>query len=678
MMAPCISCEPPFGDPYLAPFREALALRARAIAAMRQRLAGAGRLDAIAAGHEFYGLHRTPSGWTFREWAPHASAVFLTGDFCGWRVADEYRLTGDGATGQWAIALPPEALRHGDHYRLHMRWPGGEGGRIPAYARYVVQDPHTHIFSALVWAPDAPYAWRHETPPRPRACLIYESHVGMAQEPPRIGTYDEFRRHILPRIVRAGYNTIQLMAILEHPYYGSFGYHVSSFFAASSRFGTPHDLKALIDDAHGLGLRVVIDLVHSHAVKNEAEGLSRFDGTTHQYFHAGGRGEHSAWDSRCFDYGKPEVLHFLLSNCRFWLDEYRVDGFRFDGITSMLYHDRGLGKAFVTYDDYFDANVDLDALAYLALANEVVHAVRPDAVTIAEDVSGMPGLTASPREGGCGFDYRLALGIPDCWFKYVEKVSDDDWNLRHIWHELTNKRREEHTISYVECHDQAIVGSKTLIFHLADAEMYTRMRTGDESLVVDRAIALHKLIRLFTAATADAGYLTFMGNEFGHPEWIDFPREGNGWSYHYARRQWSLRDDPGLKYHFLADFDAALTALLADACAVGVTHPQLLYLHDADKIVAFERNGRFVILNFHPSSSFTDYRIETLPGRYRLVMDTDERRFGGHARLAPLQEYVTQPRVQNGVLQHCLSLYLPSRCALVLHRDGAGRPDATW
>ena len=174
------------------------------------------------------------------------------------------------------------------------------------------------------------------------------------------------------------------MAIQEHPYYGSFGYHVSSFYAASSRFGTPDDLKHLIDDAHSMGIAVIMDIVHSHAVKNELEGLGRFDGSYNQYFYGDHRREHPAWDSLCFDYGKNEVLHFLLSNCKFWLEEYGFDGFRFDGVTSMLYYSHGLGQAFGSYDDYYNGGQDTNAITYLSLANEVIHTVNPNAITIAE------------------------------------------------------------------------------------------------------------------------------------------------------------------------------------------------------------------------------------------------------------------------------------------------------
>ncbi len=629
----------------------------------------AGSLEALAdfaAGHEFFGLHRRADGWVLREWAPNATAVHLVGDFSGWRPHPEFRLSPQ-PDGVWTIALPAGRLAHGDLYRLHLQWPGGEGDRLPTHARRVVQDPHTLIFNAQAWAPPTPYQWRHASPPATSAPLIYEAHVGMAQEEPRIGTYGEFRDHVLPQVARAGYNTVQLMAIIEHPYYGSFGYHVSSLFAASSRFGTPEELKSLIDAAHGLGLRVVIDLIHSHAVRNEVEGLGRFDGSRCQFFHDGPRGLHQAWDSYCFNYAKPEVLHFLLSNCRFWLDEYRVDGFRFDGITSMLYHDHGLGAAFTAYSQYFDANVDEDALAYLALANHVVHAVRPDAVTIAEDVSGMPGLGAPLAEGGCGFDYRLAMGVTDYWFKLLDQP-DEEWSMAGLWHELSNRRPDEQTISYVECHDQAIVGGQTLIFRLLGEAMYQAMHVDSQNLRVDRGMALHKMARLVTAATAGFGYLAFMGNEFGHPEWIDFPRPGNDWSYHHARRLWSLRDRQDLRYRFLAAFDQAMLALLADHHLLERPGPTLILAHDHDKLLAFERGGLFCFANFHPHQSLTDYPIEVLPGQYELVLDSDAAEFGGHARLAPRQRHLAQPEVDRGATRHLLRLYLPCRTALVLRR----------
>jgi 1,4-alpha-glucan branching enzyme len=559
-------------------------------------------------------------------------------------------------------------MQHGDLYRLKLYWPDGSGERIPAYARRVVQDPQTMIFSAQVWQPPSPYSWRLEyTDHAQEPPLIYEAHIGMAQEEGKIGTYQEFTNHILPRVVKAGYNTLQLMALQEHPYYGSFGYQVSSFFAVSSRFGTPDELKALIDAAHRAGLRVIMDLIHSHGVSNEVEGLSRFDGTLYQYFHDGPRGRHSAWDSRCFDYGKIQVLHFLLSNCRFWLDEYRLDGYRFDGITSLLYRHHGLEHAFSSYDDYFNEQVDEDALAYLALANRLIHLVRPDAMTIAEDVSGMPGLAVPSHRGGIGFDYRFAMGIPDYWTRLTKDIRDEDWNMGHLWHELTNRRQDEKTISYPESHDQALVGDQTLIFRLIGDDIYEHMRIEDQTLSVDRGMALHKMIRLITLATAGNGYLNFMGNEFGHPEWIDFPRRENNWSYHYARRQWHLMDDPDLKYHLLARFDRDMIRMAKVHGVVDTNQPSLLKEHNDDKVIAFQRKDLIFVFNFHPVNSYTDYAINIHSGRYVLIFNSDAPKYGGHGRLEEAMGYTFESvaRSPQGY-RHDLKLYLPSRTVLVL------------
>ncbi|MCP4681008.1 MAG: 1,4-alpha-glucan-branching enzyme, partial [Desulfobacterales bacterium] len=496
--------------------------------------------------------------------------------------------------------------------------------------------------------------------------FIYEAHVGMAQEEGRVGTFREFTDNVLPRIVKAGYNTLQLMAIQEHPYYGSFGYHVANFFAASSRFGSPEDLKELIDTAKGFGLRVIMDLIHSHAVNNEVEGLSRFDGTLYQYFHEGPRGNHTAWDSRCFDYGKYQVLHFLLSNCRFWLDEYRFDGFRFDGITSMLYYHHGLGKAFTSYTDYFDNSVDEEALTYLALANKLIHDVKKDAVTIAEEISGMPGLAVPVDKGGIGFDFRLAMGIPDYWIKLAKESKDEEWPMGHLWHELTNRRDDEKTIGYAESHDQALVGDKTLIFRFIDAAMYDHMQIDDDNLVVDRGMALHKLVRLITMATAGGGYQNFMGNEFGHPEWIDFPRQGNNWSYHNARRQWHLVDDPNLKYQFLGQFDRHMIGMARRFDLLSASYANLLYEHSTDKVIAFERAGLVFVFNFHPSISHNNYSFEVNPGKYQVILDSDASDFGGHNRLMPDEIHFTQPNTTGDYARHIISLYLPTRTALVL------------
>ena len=659
-------------DAYLRPFEGAIRGRAeRADRCAAELTGGALPLSSVAVVHHRLGLHRTRGGWTFREWAPHATSMWLVGDFNGWKIDPDFEVFRIPGTDIWERHIAAGRIHHLDHYHLEVRWDGGRGERIPSCARYVTQDDRTKLFSACVWAPRRDYRWRNARPRPSAAPLIYEAHVGMALEEPRVHTYAEFRDQMLPRIKAAGYDTVQLMGVMEHPYYGSFGYHVSSFFAPSSRFGTPDELKSLVDAAHGMGLSVIMDLVHSHAVANERDGLSRFDGTEWQYFHSGDKGRHPAWGSRCFDYGKREVVKFLLSNCRYWIEEFGFDGYRFDGVTSMLFWNHGLGDAFTDYSMYFNGSVDDDAWVYLRLANHVIHEVLPGAITIAEDVSGMPGVAAPERDFGIGFDYRMAMGEPDFWFRLAGEVSDDDWPMGGIFYALTDKRAEERTVSYVESHDQALVGGKTFFFQLADSAIYEGMANRDESLAVERGMSLHKMARLATLALNGGAYLNFMGNEFGHPEWIDFPREGNGWDYSHARRQWSLRSDPNLRFRFLADFDAAMIRALAPR-VVRRRAPAAVRLvaNEPDKVLAFERGGLLFVFNFHPTASYTGYGVMVPPASsWRHLLDTDEPRFGGQGRIERGSLYSPELVPDRGELVQQIRLYLPARTGIVLVRE---------
>jgi 1,4-alpha-glucan branching enzyme len=547
-------------DSWLNPFAEVIEGRIVKCLTKEKELTEQSLSD-FASGH-YYGLHMIENQFVMREWAPNATGIYVTGTFNSWEERDNFLMKRINPMGDWEIVFPAETLNHGDLYKLSVHWEGGHGERIPAYANRVVQDDKTKIFSAQIWQPAEQYKWKIENFKAPScAPVIYEAHIGMATSSEKIGTYSEFTKNVLPKIISDGYNTIQLMAIQEHPFYGSFGYHVSSFFAASSRFGTPEDLKELIDKAHQSGIRVIMDLIHSHSVKNVNEGLGLLDGSEGQYFHSNERRYHKAWDSLCFDYGKNNVIHFLLSNCRYWLEEYKFDGYRFDGITSMIYFDHGLEKNFTSYDEYFDGNQDEDALIYLYLANKLIHKYKTGALTIAEEMSGMPGIAAPVEKKGFGFDYRLSMGVPDFWIKLVKETVDENWDMGKLMYELTQHRPEEKIISYCESHDQALVGDKTLIFRMLDAEMYTGMDKSYHSFSVDRGIALHKMIRLITFSTSGGGYLNFMGNEFGHPEWIDFPREGNNWSYKFARRQWELAENKDLKYFSLSNFDKSMLNL---------------------------------------------------------------------------------------------------------------------
>ena len=657
-------------DSYLLPFADAIYGRYEYSRYMEKKLTGGMQtLAGFASGYLYFGLHQTSEGWVFREWAPNATAIYLIGDFNGWEKNDDYALK-KHADGVWEIDLPHYAMLHGQFYKLLVEWDGGRGERIPAWARRVVQDDETKIFSAQVWEPIKPYVFKSTNfVPTKDPLLIYECHIGMASSEEKVASYKEFRLNVLPRIAQGGYNCIQIMAIQEHPYYGSFGYHVSSFFAASSRFGTPEELKQLIDDAHGMGISVIMDLVHSHAVKNEVEGLGRFDGTPYQYFHGGGRREHPAWDSLLFDYAKPEVMHFLLSNCKFWLEEYKFDGYRFDGVTSMLYRSHGLGENFGSYDAYYNMNQDGDAICYLTLANKTIHQVNKNAITIAEEMSGMPGLANKIEDGGMGFDYRLAMGIPDFWIKYIKEVKDEDWKIGTIFWELTNRRADEKTISYAESHDQALVGDKTIIFRLIDAEMYWHMQKGDNTLLVDRGMALHKMIRLISATTINGGYLNFMGNEFGHPEWIDFPREGNGWSHKYARRQWELVDNLNYLYHGLGEFDKAMLELVNSVEYFNLLPIYQLWDKERDQVLAYQRGDLVFVFNFSGVNSYSDYGILTDAGAYKVVLNTDNPAYDGFGSVDESIVHFTSPQAENADGKEWLNLYIPARSAFVLKKE---------
>lgn len=663
-------------DPYLKPFERDIARRHALANQWLSRLDKdeSGILE-FSKGYQKYGLHvNSDNSITYVEWAPNATEASLVGEFNNWDLnsnkmqRDEY--------GTWSVVVPPgkdgqPAIPHASKIKIAMKIPSGEIlYRLPAWSKRVVQDLNvSSVYEAEFWNPSTKYVWKNKRPPKPDAVKVYEAHVGISSPEGRVGTYTEFTQNVLPRIKKLGYNTIQLMAIMEHAYYASFGYQVTSFFAVSSRYGTPEELKELIDTAHGMGITVLLDMVHSHASKNVLDGINDFDGTEYQYFHSGNKGRHELWDSRLFNYGKHEVLRFLLSNLRFYIDEYQFDGFRFDGVTSMLYNHHGIGTGFSGgYHEYFGPSVDEEAVVYLILANTMLRELNPNIITIAEDVSGMPTLCIATELGGVGFDYRLGMAIPDMWIKLLKEKSDDDWDMGNIVFTLTNRRHQEKTIAYAESHDQALVGDKSLAFWLMDKEMYTHMSVlSDPSPIIDRGIALHKMIRLITHSLGGEGWLNFEGNEFGHPEWLDFPREGNNSSFHYCRRQWNLVDDDLLKYKFLNQFDVEMEHLEDKYHWLSASQGYVSLKHEGDKVIVFERAGLLFIFNFHPTSSFSDYRVgvET-PGTYRVVLDTDSKELGGFGRIDHEKtRCITTPMEWNN-RSNFLQLYIPSRTAVIL------------
>jgi 1,4-alpha-glucan branching enzyme len=629
-----------------------------------------GSILSFSQWYNYLGFHYDEKlkGWIYREWAPQAKALYLIGDFNNWnRRSHPLRLN---TKGYWEIFVSDEneqfRLLDGSKIKVTVISINGELDRIPLFVTRVVQNEQSKDFSGELWLPK-PFNWGKEVKKKSTSpLLIYEAHVGMAQELPGTGSYNDFTNNVLPRIKEDGYTAIQLMAIQEHPYYGSFGYHVSNFFAASSRFGTPEDLKLLIKTAHEFGLKVIMDLVHSHSVKNINEGINCFDGSVEQFFLSGEEGNHPYWDSKLFNYGKLTVQRFLLSNIRYWMDEFHFDGFRFDGVGSMLYKHHAYDK-FDSINKYFDDGVCNEAITYLQLANDLIHAINPNAISIAEDVSGMPGLTKKPEEGGIGFDYRLGMGIPDFWIKILTDYKDEEWSMSEIWNTLNQRIPGVPTIAYAESHDQALVGDKTIAFRLIDKLMYTKMSKSEPDLIVDRGIALHKMFRILTLSVGGTAYLNFMGNEFGHPEWIDFPRLGNNWSYEHARRQWSLSDNTSLKYEYLLRFDQSMIQLCKKYQLFDQEFARLLNIDENNKSFMFERNGLIFSFNFHVSNSIPNYEFpvpET--GEYEIILNSDDILFGGFGRIDSNINYFT--KYSNEKNSYILSIYNINRSVIVFRK----------
>ena len=652
-------------DPYLEPYSEDLNLRMKLFNDKKKELLkGKNSISDFANGYKYFGFHKTDNGYVYREWAPAAEKMYLTGDFNDWNT-ESHQMNNLG-NGIYEIEIAGKnTLKAGQKVQAIIHHNGEILRRIPTYATRVVQDSVSYLWCAEIEDTFADFNWTDDNFVNPKTPFIYECHIGMSSEEGKVNSYNDFCHNVLPRIKDLGYNTIQIMAIMEHPYYGSFGYQVSNFFAASSRYGKSEDLKRLINTAHSMGIAVLLDVVHSHAVRNTAEGLNEFDGTTHQFFHEGEKGEHSAWGTKLFNYGKNEVLHFLLSNLKYWMEVFHFDGFRFDGVTSMLYHDHGLGSAFTDYSMYFSMNTDTEAVTYLQLANYLIHSLNKNAITIAEDMSGMPGMCLPINSGGIGFDFRLSMGVPDLWIKLIKEYKDEQWDIQKLWYELNSRRPKEKNIGYCESHDQALVGDKTIMFRLCDAEMYTSMQKFGGSLVVDRGIALHKMIRLLTASLAGEGYLNFMGNEFGHPEWLDFPREGNGWSYHYCRRQWSLVDNPNLRYRELNDFDKAMIDLLKNEKVLSL-ETKCRWLHNDDKIIMYTKGDLAFVFNFHPEKSFDGYFVPVeKEGYYKPILSSDDGVFGGYSRVQKDYKYKAYRTPDDWVGFNC---YLPNRSVIVFKK----------
>ena len=631
-------------------------------------------LENIAKSYKSMGINLMPNGdIKYREYAPGAKGISLFGEFNNWNK-EQFWAKKD-KFGFWELIIPNEngapKIQHGQIVKVNVVLEDGNWmERNPIWSHYLIQNKESIILENIFWNPEIKYKWKYPQKhiKKPESLRIYEVHIGLSSFDPKINSYKEFADTILPRVKKTGYTAIQFMAIMEHAEYASFGYHVNYLFAISSRFGTPEEFMYLIDKCHENGLFVIMDIIHSHASPNVNDGFNYWDGTDHLYFHGGNLGNHVQWNSKLYNYSSYETLRLLLSNCAYYIKEYRIDGFRFDCVTSMLYSHHGIDYNFTgNYKEYFNEFFNLESSVYLMLANSLIHKLNPEAITIAEDFSGTPGLCRPVEEGGLGFDYKLNMKICDKWKQYLLYKKDEEWNIEDIIYTLKNRRYKEKNISYCESHDQSFVGNCSLSSLLFSSERFWNMSNNSpETPVIGRGISLHKMIRLLTFALGGEGYLSFMGNEFGCPDSLDFPKKENRFSYSHSRRRWDLCDNKDLRYRFLYKWEIIMNILEEIFHFIESEEEYISTKHEDDKVIVFEKGVLLFIFNFHPVKDFQDYQIGTKWGTpHKIILDSDEKRFMGKGRLNHTSSYSTVKKSFKN-RPYNMKLDMPSRTCMIL------------
>ncbi|XP_058788144.1 1,4-alpha-glucan-branching enzyme 3, chloroplastic/amyloplastic [Vicia villosa] len=556
-------------------------------------------------------------------------------------------------------------IPHGSKYRVYFNTTNGPLERVPAWATYVQPELDGRQAYAIHWEPppEDVYKWKNQSPKVPKSLRIYEAHIGISGSEPKISSFNDFTDKTLPYIKEAGYNAIQLIGVVEHKDYFTVGYRVTNFYATSSRYGTPDDFKRLVDEAHGLGLLVFMEIVHSYAAADEMVGLSLFDGSNDCYFHSGKRGQHKFWGTRMFKYGDVDVLHFLLSNLNWWIEEYQIDGFQFHSLSSMIYTHNGFASFTGDLEEYSNQYVDKDALLYLIMANEILHVLHPNIITIAEDATYYPGLCEPTSQGGLGFDYYVNLSAPEMWSTFLETVPDHEWSMTKIVNTLVSKKENANKmLLYAENHNQSISGRRSLA-EVLFGEIDEHSEHYKESLL--RGSSLHKMIRLITLTIGGRAYMNFMGNEFGHPKRVEFPTSSNDYSYSLANRQWDLLEKDGV-HRDLFTFDKDMMRLDKNERVLSRGFPSFHHVNDSSKVISYVRGPLLFIFNFHPTDSYDSYTVGVEEaGEYQLILNTDEIKYAGQGILRENQYF--QRTISKRVDGHrnCIEVQLPSRTAQV-------------
>ena len=601
--------------------------------------------------HAVTAAEGTP-GTHFAVWAPNASSVSVVGDFNGWNPVSHRLAPRPDSSGIWSGFI--EGVRPGALYKYHIvsRNGGYTVNKADPYAFCAEKPPRT---ASVVW--DLSYEWgdgewmknRWRANSQDSPCSVYELHLGswrrVPEENNRYLTYRELAHAVADYVNEMGFTHVELMPVMEHPFYGSWGYQVTGYFAPSSRYGTPQDFMYFVDYLHRRGIGVILDWVPSHFPSDE-HGLAYFDGT-HLYEHADPRqGFHPEWNSSIFNYGRAEVRNFLASNALFWLDAYHIDGLRVDAVASMLYLDYGR-KDGEWIPNRFGGHENLDAVEFLKQLNLAVYRDHPDVQTIAEESTAWPMVSRPTYLGGLGFGYKWNMGWMHDTLDYMKL---DAIHRKYHQNQLTFSIWYAFTENFMLplSHDEVVHGKGSLVGKMSGDEwqQFAGLRT------------------MFGYMWTHPGKkLLFMGGEFGQKrEWAhDSSLEWHVLQYplHAGLRQWVrdlnqlYRQSPAL---YSQDFsnDGFQWIDCNDALSSTIS-----YLRKG-------RNGEvvMVICNFTPVPR--DNYIVGAPrgGRWRERLNSDAQAYGGSG-IGNFGSIEASPLPAHGQF-HSLSLRLPPLAVLVL------------
>ncbi|MBE7033566.1 MAG: 1,4-alpha-glucan branching protein GlgB [Ruminococcaceae bacterium] len=555
-------------------------------------------------------------GYSFAVWAPNAQSVSVVGDFNGWDT-ESHPMNPQGSSGVWHCFI--KGIKDGQCYKYFIRCKDGSAiYKADPYARYSQLPPET----ASVIYDDSGFNWedkkwmdnRKKTAPYAKPMLIYEMHLGSWRTHPdgSLKNYREIADELCPYLNEMGYTHVELMPLTEFPFDGSWGYQVTGYFSATSRYGTPKDLMYFVNKCHESGISVIMDWVPAHFPR-DAHGLAKFDGTPIYEYPNPLKGEHKEWGTLVFDYGRKEVVSFLMSSAFYWLDMFHIDGLRVDAVSSMLYLDYGREEYM---PNKYGGKENLEAIEFLQNLNIAAFSEYPNILMIAEESTAWPSVTKPVSDGGLGFNFKWNMGWMNDMLRYM---SMDPYFRKDNHNLLTFSMMYAFSENYILplSHDEVVHGKCSLVEKMSG--LYGQKF---DSL---RAFFMYKMAH-------PGKKLLFMGGEIA--QFIE-------WRY-YEQLEWHLLEqDSHKKFH---EFMRQLNHFYKDSKPMWEIEDswdgfEWINADDRDRsVVSFVRRGRkktdeiIVVCNFTPVE-YRDYVVGVpRSGTYAPVLSSDDMEFGGGGR----------------------------------------------